>query len=573
MLTVAAAALTGGCEDEPKKKKEVVVEPQPAKEVAPSGPVEKLDAPDAVIVYGGVEKASDMAGHLSELLLGSPTQGATQLEDAIGATALRMGLKDAKALDPSKPMRFAIVDPKKNDQPFLIAVGIKSRDEFAKSLPEKHKKDDGGNAFSYTTPSMKAVFVNYVDDWAVFTGQKDVFTANKAFAVKLIGATVKSDAGIVVDVGHMTKLYGAEMTQAIADAKKMTAKQGGALPMSGGADKMFDWLESVAKDLDKVIVTTAASKASGRLQFDLVPKAGSELEKTFKTLGPRKLEPMLGRLPADAPAALVASFDPDTATDLMRSMTAWSMQLALGQGNSDKDYSEALDGYWKGSNGEMALVAHKFEDKLRLSMLGGVRDAELVRKSMGTLRGMYGEEGFKKLYEQMSLKLKFKKDAYKVGKVSVDSVKVELIEKKDANKGDPNAALQDAMGAGAGLFAELMSHDFAVADDKLISVYGAEGKKVMEAWLEGEITGGLDKASGVQAALKGAAPGAFFLVWGSPLAVAQAMQEPGADAPAPTTGVAISMGSTDNVVHLVLDVPGEQAKALVEMVGGLGGGL
>lgn len=569
LLVLASGTALAGCEDEPKKQHEVVVEPQPTQEVAPSGPLDKLAAPDAVLVYGGIDKPSDLASHLSELVLGGAAPGAEQLTSGLDALALRFGLKDASALDESKPIRFAIVDPKANEQPFAVAIGIKSRDALVKSLPEKHKKDDAGNGYSFVTVGMNAVFVNIVDEWAVFTGQKEVFEGNKAFLVKLIGATVKGDGGAVVDVAHLSKLYATELDKALADAKANVAKAASTLPMGGGFDKMIDWMGSVSKDLDKVVVTTKASKEAGKLQLDVVPKAGSDLEKTFKSLGARKLEPMLGRLPADAPAALVASFDPDAATDFIRSLASWSLQLSLGQGAGQADYSDAMNAYWKASDGDMAMVAHKFADKLRLSMLVGVRDAKVVGESMDKLRGIYKEDGVKKIYDKMGIELAFKKDAYKVGSVGVDIVTAKLGEPKTKEAG--NLDLKQAMGPAAGIFAEMMSHHFAISEDRAVSVYGLESKDLMTAWLEGKVTGGLDKTPGVQRALKEGAPGMFFVLYGSPLAVAQALQE-GAEGPSmgAASGIAFTAGSTGGTVHIQLDVPGDQAQALVQLARSLG---
>lgn len=569
LLVLASGAAVAGCEDEPKKQPEVVVEPQPTKEVAPSGPLDQLAAPDAVLIYGGIDKPNDLASHLSELVLGSAAPGAEQLTSGVSTLALRFGLKDGSGLDATKPIRFAIIDPKANEQPFAVAIGVKSRDAFVKSLPEKHKKDDAGNGFSFVTAGMNAVFVNIVDDWAVFTGQKEVFGANKAFLVKLIGATVKGDGGAVVDIAHASKLYATELEKGIADAKANITKAASTLPMGGGFDKIVDWMGSVSKELDKVVLTSNASKDAGRLQIDLVAKANSDLDKTFKSLGARKLEPMLGRLPADAPAALVASFDPDAATDFIRSLASWSLQLSLGQGASQADYSEAMNAYWKASNGDMAIVAHAFAEKLRLSMLMGVRDAKVVGESMEKLRGIYKEESVKQIYDKMGIEFAFKKDAYKVGSIGVDTVTAKLGEPKSKEAGQLN--LKQAMGPAGGIFAEMMNHHFAVAEDRVVSVYGAESKDLMTAWLEGKVTGGLDKTPGVVRALKEGAPGMFFVLYGSPLAVAQALQE-GAGAPsmAAASGIAVTAGSTGGTVHIVLDVPGDQAQAIARLAGSLG---
>ncbi len=575
ILLVSTASVFGvACKDDPvEKKDDVTVAPTRATEVAPSGTLDKLSAPDAVVIYGGFDNVGKMAGHLSELVLGSPAQGALQLESAVSTVALRFGLKDGKALDTSKAVRFAIVDPKANEQPFCVAVGLKSREAFVKSLPDKHKKDDSGNAFSFVTADMKAVFVNYVDDWAVFTGHKEVFGANKAFVVKLIGSSIAGDGGAIVEVGNLTKLYAADLTAALAEMKRNMSQAATSIPAAGGVDKMTDWMMSVVKDLDKVVVTTTASKEAGRLQFDLIAKAGTELEKSLKVLGARKLGPMLSRLPADAPAALVASFDPNTATDLIRGLTAWSMQLTAGKSASEKDYSDAMNAYWKASNGDMAMVTHHFGGEMRVSMLAGLRDAKGADAAMTTLRGMYKEDNLKKLYADMGLSYSFKKGAYKVGKFRVDSNVVKLTGPKGKGKGKAGMSLGGAMGPGGDLFAQMMSHDFSITDDTMISVYGTGARKLMEAWIEGKVTGGLDKAPGMQRALKTAAPGTFFMLYGSPLAVAQAFQNKGAPPPPAGNGLALSAGSTGAVLHVVLDAPADQTKAMMQMFSRLGGGM
>jgi hypothetical protein len=499
-----------------------------------------------------------------------------QLQGAVGSLAMRYGLSDGTALDPKKPVRFAIVDPKANKEPVVVAVGTTGRDAFIKTLPAKATKDDGGNAYSYTTGASTPVFVNFVDDWAVFTNTKELFPQHKAFVVKLIGATVDSDAALVIDVGHLHKAYASELDLALKNAQKELESSAASTPIgsSAGIGKIMEWTASVAKELDKVHVSASAGSAGGELGFAFSPKAGTELEKAFRGLGKRNLEPILGKLPADAPLALAASFDSSTTSDLMRTIAAWSLQLSLGQGASAADYSEAMNAYWKAATGDTALTAFPFEGKLRLSLLTGVKDAEAMRKAVAALRAMYKEEGVKKLYEGMGVKLEHKVGAYKVGDVSVDTLTATLVEPKADDKGAKgkgnDANLKRALGSGAGIFADLMSHHTAIGGDTAFMVYGAEGKKLMEAWLGGKVQGGLDREPGVKRALSNAAPGLFFLLYGSPLAVASALDKGGATGPV-KEGIAISAGGDGGLLHVVLDVPADQAKDLMRMLSSLRG--
>jgi hypothetical protein len=578
----AVPALAGGaagCKDEaakPTDQPEVAVTATPVKEVAPSGALGKLEAPESVMVYGGIDSPEKLAGHASELIFGSDARGAMQLQGAVGALAIRYGLSDGTALDPKKSVRFAVVDPKAHKEPIVVAVGISGRDAFIKTLPAKAVKDDGGNAYGYTTGASTPVFVNFVDDWAVFSNTKEIFPQHKAFMVKLIGATVDSDAAVVVDVAHLSKAYATDFEAALARAKTELESNASAIPIGSpsGVGKILDWAATVAKDLDRVLVSTSASAEGGKLSLAFSPKAGTDLAKTFQALGPRKLDAMLAKLPADAPLALVASFDTSTTSDLMRTIAAWSLQLSLGQGAAAADYSKAMNDYWQAASGDTALAAHAFDGKLRLSLLTGVKDAEAMKKALVAMRAMYGEEGVKKLYEKMGIKLEHKAGAYKVGDVSVDTVTATLLEPKptspNAPKDKPQVDLKRAMGAGAGIFAELMSHHTAIGKDTAFMVYGAESKKTMEAWLGNTIGGGLDREPGIQRAVKNAAPGLFFLLYGAPLAVAGALEKGTTVGPV-KEGIAISAGGDGGMLHLVIDVPGGQAKDLVRMVSGLRG--
>ena len=60
VATLVAASGFGGCKDEAAKstdQPEVAITATPVKEVAPSGALGKLEAPESVWVYGGIDSA------------------------------------------------------------------------------------------------------------------------------------------------------------------------------------------------------------------------------------------------------------------------------------------------------------------------------------------------------------------------------------------------------------------------------------------------------------------------------------------------------------------------------------
>jgi hypothetical protein len=556
---LAASLCTSGigCDDE--KKPDVGVEAKKTEEVAPSGPIEDLEAPAAVVLYGGsdslvslAKKAGAMAGPVGAATINGPLIGK--------GLAQSLGLKNESALDLEKPFRFAVVDPKKLDEPMVLLVTMTKKEELTGLLPPKTTKDDGGNAISYATQG-KTIYLNFLDDFAVFTQDKETFAKHKAFLAKLAGAKVTGEGSAVVSVANASKIYESELADAVKKAEQAMQQQSAGMPMGGdGMKKMAQWVASTAKEMDKVVARVDGVDDGGTITFDVLPKEGSDLKKTFDSLGKQKLE-LLDELPADAPLAMVMAIDPDEGGELTQSLTAWSLQLSLGE-DIDEKYLDAMDQYFKATTGQMAFAAHHVPgvEGLRFSGIMGVRDAEKARESQKTLRELYDKESFKKTYDDLGMKMTFKPNAYKVGDVPVDRVEAKL----DETGGQAN--LKQALGPSAALFGDLMNTHVALTTPLGVMAYGQDGKAVIEAWLGGEMAGGFDKDPGVARALKHAAPGTFMLMYAEPLKMMSAMGMPAPPqqgAPTSKSGLAVTAGADEGQLHVVLDLPTAQVAALI----------
>jgi hypothetical protein len=252
--------------------------------------------------------------------------------------------------------------------------------------------------------------------------------------------------------------------------------------------------------------------------------------------------------------------DPDSTGELTQSLTAWSLQLSLGD-DVDEELTQAMDDYWKASTGQVAFAAHGVPnvEGLRFSGLFGVRDAEKARAAQKVLRGIYERDAFKKTYDEMGVTMTFKPGAYQVGDVPVDRVEAKL----DDTAGSNN--LKQALGPTAALFGDLMNTHVAIASPLGVMAYGEDGKAVVEAWLGGDMPGGLDKAKGMVRALKHAAPGLFMVMYGKPLEVMKAMgvTPPQQAAQGGDSGLAMSAGADKGTLHVVLDLPTNQVAALM----------
>jgi len=572
LLGLVLALLPVGC-DSNDKQSNVDVKVQPAKEVAPSGPIEKLAAPESVLAFGG---SDDMKTLLPELAkLAGPAGAQLQAKQVAKLVAARLELTDPSVVALDKPMRFVVVDPKAHDNGAVILMSTTGRDAFVAAMPKNKKQNDAGNAYSFQSPTQSttgfSTYVNFVDDVAVMSPNKDLFSKYKVFLLKLAGATVASGASVVIAAKHAAKLYQSEIDEAVAEAKAEGAESPGAPAVFAEMGKMAQWAAGVAKDIDKVIIRIDALDDGGKVAIDVSAKDQSGLQKTFRSVGERKLS-LLSKVPADATAVVAMNVDPDSQDELTRSLTAWSLQLSLGQ-DADSKYSDAMNDYWKATSGEMVFAAHRVPngEGLRFSALMGIRDAEAARKAQQTLRGMLQQPKLQQSYAAMGMKLSVQSPAYKIGDVPVSTVTAEV--DRDAK---PSAqSVHRALGNSAPLYTKLMSSHIAIGPELGVMAYGDEARASIETWLGGKMPGGFDKAPGLTRALSHAAKGMFMLAYGSPTELIK--QSLGSQLPqlgGPPTqdnGIAISAGATDGVLHIVVDMPAAQALALAKAMTTLGG--
>jgi hypothetical protein len=550
-----------GCDDDKPEVAPTATAEAVKQEVAPGGPLDALTAPDDVIVYGGADDLNALADKLKKAY---PALGPMLDPAALSAAfAERYKIGDASVIDLSKPVRFAIVDPKKADDPMVLMVPTKGKEAFEKALPADKKSDDAGNTWSLKA-SGRTAYVNMIDGWAVFAGSPEAFKKQKEFLVKLAGASLSQPLMVVVDAKHTSQIYGTDLESGIEKVKAEMKDQPGVTGGSmAGLGSLLDGFVDVAGQADKLVLQLATLDDGALLKADIHPKKGSELAKTFDGLGQEKLD-LLGKAPKDAPLVVAWSMDPDNASELTKGLWRWSLQF-MGTDDSDPKYGEAMEAYWKATDGDVLAVAHEVEGKpgLRLSMIFGVRDAEKAREAQKTLRGLYGEPAVKDRYKDMGIELKYKDDAYKVGDVSVSTLTTDL--KKDGDL--------EKLGPGADLFRSMLTQHFAVGDELGVVGYGTDGKDAVQAWLGGKVPGGFDGTDAAKKALEHAAPGTFLIAYGqaAPLANAFTGSE-GKVAPA-KRGLVLSAGAKGGVLHFVIDVPQEQVVALQQAIGGMPGAL
>ena len=560
LSALALAVATTGCDD--KKSDKVTT---PTKEVVASGPLEKLKAPANVLVYGGTDNPIKLLGKL-DAFVGAVTGAATKPEMAAAGLQMSFKLTDAKVIDLSKPIRVAVFDPKTNPNPLMIAFGTTGKDKLKAALPADKKTDDVGNAFSYPAGG-RTIYVNFIDDFVVMTHASGMFAKQRPFIKTLLGSKVSGQAAVIVPVKNINTLYKTEMAaaqqQMVAVSQKL-GKQPGLTP-----EQLRDTMKSafeVFGDLDTVLATTRDTSDGGLvLAFDVAAKKGSATQKMLASVGPSKLEG-LAKLPADAAFALAMSWGTGSGK-WSQKLFRWSLKMMFGGNKAAEKYLAPMNAYMASTTGEIGVAGHSLEgsDDLGIVMQTGIKDIEAARKAWDEMTALYKDKEFLEAYKKMGIDFSFNKAAYKVGDVSVATSGTKLT-KEFAEKAKLGS------GAAAAMLEGVTSTHMALTKDGQVTAFGKDPKPLMEAWLGGKIKGGLDKAPGVVRARKNAAPGSFFFLYGSPLAVARKIKIGGKKlfpqapaGPAPKNGLAFSLGAKDGRLHVVIDLPSEQAKSLAQL--------
>jgi hypothetical protein len=556
VIAVAGAPFLLACAKKEKADEKSNV-PTPTKEIVATGPMEKLPAPAGVIAFGGTESAEAGMKALAAILgragaMMSPAVAAGGLQQALGL--------QADVVDLAKPMRIAIIDPKSFPEPRLLAFSMKAgREAFVKALPADHKKDDGGNAYSYSNRG-KTNYVSFIDEFAIVTGHKDVFAKNRDFIRQLLGSKASGQAALLVAMKNVTATFGKEMDGLVEQAA--AAPRGGI----GNPEQMKAALQGmmgIARELDTLVITATVPDNGLVLTLDGRAQPDTALAKIATGSSPGKLA-LLPKLPKDAAFAAVFSMDADRLSPLMSQMMQWSMKLSSPTGN-DK-LASISESFLKACTGEFGFVGyrHSGSDNLTMVSLTGVRDAAAVKKGWDELVKLYQESSFVDALKKKGVEITAKPDAYKVGAVSVNALDYKF---GAAGAGPAAERMRKMMGA-------LSSSHSAVKDDLAVVAMGKDAKTALTAWLEGKVDGGLDQAPAIARAKSRAADNASVLAWGSIASMIAAMPVPGADrlpAMQGGNGLALSVGAKDGSLRIVLDLSAEEIQQLVAAASALKG--
>ncbi len=520
-----------------------------------------LEAPASIVGYGGTGDIAKTLGAVHGLAtkVTPEVPPVAQAEQMITAGIQgEFRLKDAKAIDLKKPIRFAFADPKSfGRDPSALLVGITGKDALVAALPELERKEsDQGNAYSYLKfqGSKAPVFVNIIGGHAVFTRHAEVFPKHKDFLEKLIAAPLPDHGGAVVELDHLLTIFAAEFDQGLAQAEKEMTAAAQAAPGAGEQAKMVvemvKWFGEHAKQIDTLTVSLATTDDAVKLNTAIVPKASSNLAKIFG-YAKGAPHPLLAKIPAGAMAGMSSA----TSTESLAALTGMMGRMFIAPTLGDEaagPYMKAMVEMLEATTGTFAVAVIDDPAGTGITPIGlyGIKDGKAVREAQKTVNKLNAEPAMVAMYAQTGVKIDIKEAAYEVAGVPV------TVQQTSMTNAPPEAMMM------MGMMQDIMTQHLAFGDELGVLGYGASAKAVIEMFLGGKAKGGFDQKPGVKAALAEAAANPSLFGYVEPLAIASKLKLGGMNplaqmlAGVPSDGgLAFSLGAEGGHLQAVLYVP------------------
>lgn len=526
----------------------------------PTAPaVKAIDAPKTVLAYGGINSAAATADTLANLAK-QVTPQVPPLKEMLGPLLQgELKLKDAKVIDLSKPIRFALFDRKQFGRaPEALMFGITDAKALEAALPDTGKTTGAdGNSFSYLKyeGARQPVYVNVSGGFAVITRNKDIFPKHTAFFEALGGAAMPEQGALHVEVDHIMAIYGDRFEAGLNEGRAAIAQAGESAQLGGQmatVKKMLDWIGGAAKEVDQLTTILVARPDGLKIDLRLTPKSGTPLAKTFAAFQGGGRTALVGKLPANTPVVMAVDFDPKLVGPLSAALThAFMTEPMFGSDAAKaKPYVDAMNSYLAGMDGQLVMGVLPNPSGMQIVSLFGVGDAKAIRSAQDAMAGLYTDPAAKAYYEKLGVKMAYQKDAYSVGGNPVSIVRTTLTNLPP-----------EAMGM-MGMMGDFFVQHLAIGDKLGVMAYGEAGKTQIEAFLGGKAAGGLDGVPSVKRAFKEAATNFSFAAWINVIELAKGIKLGGMNPLAgmladvkSTSGLGISAGINGGAAQMVIDVP------------------
>lgn len=350
--------------------------------------------PGDVIAYGGVRSLDELAKALGDIVGAFNPQMKALVTAQVQAIfqAQVLGVNDMSWMDREIPITFAILDYKKFAQPYVVIVPFKAKEALIASLPGNQTPGTPDNELRYASAMGTQIFLNIVDNRAVFTMEPGAFTTVKAFIEGPFRTYPFTElADVQVSVKNVRSIASDDIAQAREQMATMAASQP-AVPMPGIQELFMKEMEFMFGLLEQTDSARLVLKFDGKdLTLDMALKvlAGKDLSRFAASAAGRKMN-LYKNLPEGGWMAIASNLDPKLFSSLMDMYMGFYKDLFQFSEEEFKQFTDMTTKVIAIQKGDTAIwIGHDGEFPFKILSLTDIQGGEETRKLLYDYYGMF----------------------------------------------------------------------------------------------------------------------------------------------------------------------------------------
>lgn len=339
--------------------------------------------PSDVLAFGGLRSLDDFSQTVANIVAKFNPQLAAMVSAQIPALlqGQLLGVKSLEWLDAKKPIRFVVLDYKKFEEPLVLVLPYKNKDALLGSLPENKISGAPDNETKFTSPMGTDLFLNILDDHAVFAMHPKAFSSAKEF---IKGEFARYEFTELLDIqassSNFQRIAAPEIEEIKQELAKASTEEAALYP---GIEKLLEQEMELLMDL---LRQTEVARLALRFDGDnIIFKTGLKVleGKTLARLASgtkeRKME-LYRSLPPGGWLVVAANMDPQLSESFTQiGMDFWAGLLKLTAEEKVKletltkkllELQTGDTAFWIGRDGDFPL---------RILSINGVKDGEQAK--------------------------------------------------------------------------------------------------------------------------------------------------------------------------------------------------
>jgi len=506
--------------DPPAAKKAAATEPAVKGATPPAPAAAPATGPAAALVMAGTPSLDAVLNTVKALAetagAGAMVAGDTK-KRALDGLKMAMEVTDASWLDTAKPIRLAVMDPKRYGQNgAAVVLPITAKDKVLASLKADAKKGHEGHAAYFELRGMPT-YLDFVDGHVVMTSNAEVFgRAKAAITDKLVKWTPTKPLEVQLDMNAVNTLYAQDLKRAQAMAKELYGQmakiqgQGNLGDLAGAnLDMLFGFVESAS------MIGMRLDAKNGHLLTDLVVKgkSGTGIEQ-FANAMKGQTSSLVASVPKGAWFSMASNIDGRKIPALKElqgiAIRSYVQMLNIKDEGKVKKIDAVLEKLWQLTEGDgAASIGMDGTFPMAFQYVATMTDAKKAQAAYHELTGMVIEilleqaaaagqklpikkdmglvniiQAMGKMTGQMGVKLAASSGP--AGGANLDVMELEV----DWAKLPPAMAQQDNIKMVKAVLGSKLQFAFAYAGKNMAMAIGPNGKTIAPKLASGKFDGG-----------------------------------------------------------------------------------